>query len=501
MAEFFGDIERGLAQLYPYRWPILFGILLVVTGVVAYSYRKGWHLNVWRHRVAVAIVGTPALAAVLVAGWYLGAPLFTSKTVIEEFPFAFTATVPSTMTRGDVEKTMASIAKFDEKVSEGMLLSKTGATAAAKIKSGSFRNADGFHKGSGEATIYRGPDGSRLLRLENFSVTNGPALHVILSPHSGPDTSGEVKSPGYADLGRLKGNKGDQNYPIPDEVDVDSQMSVVIYCKPFSVVFSVAMLQDAEFPFASNAVVPLGMSLAGVEQIMSSMANFDQEISEEMSGPSGISAQGGNVLRAGLALAKGGTTLVSEGVEASDDALADEGMAMFQKGSEMLGSLMIPDDGLAMIHDGMETSDDAMIAKGMVMVEDALKAAETAVAEQASVVKLKTGNFRDADSFHRGRGQATIYRGPDGSRVLRLENLDVTNGPDLHVIITPHENPTRGSEVKTTGYWDLGKLKGNKGDQNYPIPDDVDISEQRTVVIYCVPFSVVFSTAALQDVN
>ena len=60
-----------------------------------------------------------------------------------------------------------------------------------------------------------------------------------------------------------------------------------------------------------------------------------------------------------------------------------------------------------------------------------------AVAQQASVVKLKTGNFRDADSFHRGSGQATIYRGPDGSRVLRLENLDVTNGPDLHVIITP----------------------------------------------------------------
>ena len=43
----------------------------------------------------------------------------------------------------------------------------------------------------------------------------------------------------------LKGNKGDQNYEIPDTVDVSIQRSVVIYCKPFSVVFSVATFEDA----------------------------------------------------------------------------------------------------------------------------------------------------------------------------------------------------------------------------------------------------------------
>ena len=68
MTEFFGDLERVFADLYPYRWPLTFGILLVVTAVVAYGYRKGLHLVVWQHRVAVSIVGTPALAAVVVAG-------------------------------------------------------------------------------------------------------------------------------------------------------------------------------------------------------------------------------------------------------------------------------------------------------------------------------------------------------------------------------------------------------------------------------------------------
>ena len=104
---------------------------------------------------------------------------------------------------------------------------------------------DSIHKGSGTAIIYRGPDGSLLLRLENFSVTNGPDLHVYLSPHPNPGRGGQVRTAGYVDLGELKGNRGNQNYPIPAGVDIDIQQSVVIYCVPFSVVFSVAMLQDA----------------------------------------------------------------------------------------------------------------------------------------------------------------------------------------------------------------------------------------------------------------
>ena len=97
------------------------------------------------------------------------------------------------------------------------------------------------------------------------------------------------------------------------------------------------------------------------------------------------------------------------------------------------------------------------------------------------------------------QGEATIYRGPDGSRLLRLENFSVTNGPNLHVILTPRQNPTNRNDVMAAGYVDLGKIKGNVGNQNYEIPDDVDISNIESVVIYCVPFSVVFSVASLQE--
>ena len=50
---------------------------------------------------------------------------------------------------------------------------------------------------------------------------------------------------GFVDLGKLKGNRGNQNYEIPDGVDVAAQGSVVIYCMPFHVIFSVASLRDA----------------------------------------------------------------------------------------------------------------------------------------------------------------------------------------------------------------------------------------------------------------
>ena len=141
---------------------------------------------------------------------------------------------------------MAVTASFNDEVSEAMPVSMVKAeTAAVKLKVGNLQDADSFHKGSGQATIYRRPDGSHLLRLESLSVTNGPDLHVILSCHPNPGRGNDVKTPGYVDLGKPKGNKGDQNYPIGDDVDNDAQGSVAIYCKPFHVVFNVAPPQDA----------------------------------------------------------------------------------------------------------------------------------------------------------------------------------------------------------------------------------------------------------------
>ena len=103
------------------------------------------------------------------------------------------------------------------------------------------------------------------------------------------------------------------------------------------------------------------------------------------------------------------------------------------------------------------------------------------------------GEFVDADSAHQGSGTATIFQQGD-SRILRFENFESTNGPDLHVLLVENIAGTRSEELGN--YIDLGQLKGNIGSQNYDIPADVDLSQYSGVMIYCMPFHVVFSTAA-----
>lgn len=194
----------------------------------------------FRRKLFWAVV-VAVLVPVLGVAWWLVSPLFLTVTVKEDFPMAEKAVVPENMTRSEVENVLAGMAKTSQEKMEAM--SET-MTAAAKIKVGSFRDADAFHRGSGQATIYRLEDGSLVLRLENLNVTNGPGLHVLLARHANPERNSDVKDVGFVELARLKGNVGDQNYPIPAEVDVAAHKSVVIYCKPFQVIFSVASLQD-----------------------------------------------------------------------------------------------------------------------------------------------------------------------------------------------------------------------------------------------------------------
>lgn len=118
------------------------------------------------------------------------------------------------------------------------------------------------------------------------------------------------------------------------------------------------------------------------------------------------------------------------------------------------------------------------------------------VADSTRPLVVATGRFQDADSFHQGSGVATIYQLPDGEHVLRFEDFEVTNGPDLHVLLVEHPDPASRDDVMA-GYLDLGSLKGNIGNQNYDIPAGTDLSKYKSVMIYCMPFHVVFSTAAL----
>ncbi len=106
------------------------------------------------------------------------------------------------------------------------------------------------------------------------------------------------------------------------------------------------------------------------------------------------------------------------------------------------------------------------------------------------------GSLVSADNFHRGEGTAAVYRSGEGL-VLRLDPFKVTNGPDLHVILTKHSSPKTRADVQQ-GYVEVAKLKANLGRQNYALPHDLRLDDYHAVGIYCKMFHVLFSTATLQ---
>jgi hypothetical protein len=99
---------------------------------------------------------------------------------------------------------------------------------------------------------------------------------------------------------------------------------------------------------------------------------------------------------------------------------------------------------------------------------------------------------------YKGGGEAVVYQLSDGSRILRLQEFSVDNGPDLFVYLVPVDPvPSSSSGTEIAGFYNLGVLKGNIGDQNYEIPADLDLSQFKSVVIWCRAFAVPFSAAPL----
>jgi hypothetical protein len=103
---------------------------------------------------------------------------------------------------------------------------------------------------------------------------------------------------------------------------------------------------------------------------------------------------------------------------------------------------------------------------------------------------------------HTTTGTVKLVRLLDGSLVLRLEDLNTSNGPALHVWLTDQPVlPGRdGWHVFDDGrFIDLGDLKGNLGSSNYPVATG-DLTGFDSVTIWCDRFDVSFGAATLKPV-
>lgn len=96
---------------------------------------------------------------------------------------------------------------------------------------------------------------------------------------------------------------------------------------------------------------------------------------------------------------------------------------------------------------------------------------------------------------HSSRGTVAIVDLASGGRKLTFTDFETDNGPDLRVYLV--NGPVRGDD-DVDDVVDLGRLKGNVGNQQYAIPQGTDVGAYSTVVIWCRAFSVSFAQADLR---
>lgn len=157
--------------------------------------------------------------------------------------------------------------------------------------------------------------------------------------------------------------------------------------------------------------------------------------------------------------------------------------------------------------DFMEMTEEERIEEGQQMSNEErdmiMKAAAqtngTIVNEEMTTIEEDTstayaGTFVGVnDGIHNAEGQVKVIKLGDGSNFLRLEDFRSTNGPDLYVYLS--------TDKGNSDFVNLGRLKGNIGDQNYKIPEGVDLSKYNTALIWCQAFSVLFGSAELRPMT
>ncbi len=248
-----GDLERLFAALYPNRVAIAITGVVLLLGLGLLARRLGWFGSARRHPRASAGIVALILAVALPGGWYLGSPLFIRTELHEAPPVALAPASPPTPSSdpaqavdpgpdadqapsGDPSPSADPAPAATETPRPASPTDSPAPDASPTTLTGRFVGADDFHTGSGSAIVASsGPD-HYVLRLEDFSVRNGPDLYVYLSP----DAAGYAA--GALELGRLKASDGSFNYAIPAGTIVDAYRSVVIWCKAFSVQFAHATL-------------------------------------------------------------------------------------------------------------------------------------------------------------------------------------------------------------------------------------------------------------------
>ena len=121
---------------------------------------------------------------------------------------------------------------IDIELNEASPLGTQAETISKTMLTGDF--IPSAHEVSGKALILDAPEG-KVLRFEDFETVNGPDLFIYLSS--------DLTNDDFIDLGEIKATKGNVNYILPENIDLEKYNKVLVWCRAFRVLFSYAKLK------------------------------------------------------------------------------------------------------------------------------------------------------------------------------------------------------------------------------------------------------------------
>jgi Electron transfer DM13 len=217
--------------LYDYRLPIAIASVAIALAIVLIAWRRGWLAAARRHPVRSGIALALALAIGAPVGWYLASPIWIRTSLVEAAPTSAPANAASVSPSPSATQTVTAPPSAS---AEPTAATSGTPFAPATIATGTFHGTDEFHFGRGTAKIIETGPRRYHLRLEDFSVRNGPDLYVYLS------TAADDYADDALEVGLLKATDGSFGYDLPAGTDPSRFRSAIIWCKQFSHLFAVA---------------------------------------------------------------------------------------------------------------------------------------------------------------------------------------------------------------------------------------------------------------------
>lgn len=97
----------------------------------------------------------------------------------------------------------------------------------------------------------------------------------------------------------------------------------------------------------------------------------------------------------------------------------------------------------------------------------------------------------------RGSGTVSVYRLEDGSTMVRLEDFFVSPNVDLELDVSASSHPETTAEFTSADRARVALMPVTTGSINFDVPEDIDMRDWKSIVIYCEPLDIAYAAAPL----